>query len=193
MTHASSLDESTRSAIAQRASKLTWASLGIAIVALGGSLWLSIGMGLKACPLCFYQRTFVMSIVAVQMVGLFARVKPVSTLNLLSLSLATAGLGVAAFHVSLERSGQLECPAGLWGFATAPQQSLAILAVLFLVLTVDVVRSLPQTSFSARTIFGGLLMGAFLTVAAVKSAPPLPPAPTVPYTLPLDSCRPPFG
>ena len=192
MTPASTLEEAGKSAFAQRPTKLTWASLVIAIVALTGSLWLSIGMGLKACPLCFYQRTFVMSIVAVLAVGLFARVRPLSMLSVLSLPLATAGLGVAVFHVYLERSGQLECPAGLLGFATAPQQSLAILAALFVVLAVDVVMTLRPTNISLRAIFGGLLMGVFLAVAAVKSAPPLPPAPTKPYEMPLDSCRPPF-
>ena len=48
---------------------LVWPSLLVALLALAGSLWLSIGMKLKACPLCFYQRTFVMGVVAVMGIG----------------------------------------------------------------------------------------------------------------------------
>src|SRR5260370_8662109 len=51
-----------------------WAALLVALIALAGSLWLSMGMGLKACPLCFYQRTFVMAPVAVLVFGLPGRV-----------------------------------------------------------------------------------------------------------------------
>jgi len=43
--------------------------LMFAALALIGSLWLSVGMGLKACPLCLYQRTFVMGVVAVLGIG----------------------------------------------------------------------------------------------------------------------------
>lgn len=48
---------------------LVWLSFLVALAALLGSLWLSIGMGLKACPLCLYQRTFVMGVAAVLGVG----------------------------------------------------------------------------------------------------------------------------
>lgn len=51
---------------------LSWASAALAVSALGlaGSLWLSLALKLKACPLCFYQRTFVMGVFAVLSVGL---------------------------------------------------------------------------------------------------------------------------
>ena len=49
---------------------LVWPSLLVALLALAGSLWLSIGLKLKACPLCFYQRTFVMGVVAVLGIGI---------------------------------------------------------------------------------------------------------------------------
>jgi disulfide bond formation protein DsbB len=81
---------------------LVWPSLLVALVALAGSLWLSVGMGLKACPLCFYQRTFVMGVVAVLGIGLLTGQRHRGVLNLLALPLAVAGFGVAAFHVFLE-------------------------------------------------------------------------------------------
>src|SRR5690242_8659304 len=98
---------------------LTWAALAVAAAALAGSLYLSMGMALRACPLCFYQRTFVMSLVAVLGMGLATRLAP-ATLALLSLPLAVAGFGVALFHVFLEITGTLVCPAGVLGLGTAP-------------------------------------------------------------------------
>ena len=41
-----------------RASLATVAALIAAAISVAGSLYLSLGMGLIACPLCFYQRTF---------------------------------------------------------------------------------------------------------------------------------------
>src|SRR5215207_7458615 len=73
----------------------------VALVALAGSLWLSIGMKLKACPLCFYQRTFVMGVVAVLGIGVLTGERYRAVLNVLALPLAVGGFVVAAFHVSL--------------------------------------------------------------------------------------------
>jgi hypothetical protein len=58
----------------RRASIWVQTSLVLAVAGLAGSLLLSLGMRLKACPLCFYQRTFMMSIVAVLGMGLLAGV-----------------------------------------------------------------------------------------------------------------------
>src|SRR5262245_2466312 len=102
----------------------TWAALVVSAAALAGSLFLSLGMSLKACPLCFYQRTFAMSLVGVLGIGLLTGAGRGARLALLALPLAAAGLGVALFHVSLEVAGTLECPLGILGIGTAPQQSL---------------------------------------------------------------------
>jgi disulfide bond formation protein DsbB len=69
--------------------------LAAALVALAGSLYLSLGMGLKACPLCFYQRAFAMSLVAVLGMGVLTGAGQSGRLGLLSVPLAAAGLGVA--------------------------------------------------------------------------------------------------
>src|ERR687887_446681 len=71
----------------------TWAAFVVAAVGLAGSLFLSLGMNLKACPLCFYQRTFMMSLVAVLGMGLLVAAARPGRLALLALPLATAGLG----------------------------------------------------------------------------------------------------
>src|SRR5437016_14567561 len=95
--------------------KMVLPALIAALIALAGSLWLSVGMGLKACPLCFYQRTLVMGVVAVLGIGVLTGQRHRGVLNLLALPLAVAGFGVAAFHVFLELTGKLECPAGVMG------------------------------------------------------------------------------
>lgn len=82
-----------------RPSLLTWLAFILAVVALAGSLLLSMALKLKACPLCFYQRTFVMGVVGVLGIGLLFRGSRASGLSFLALSLAVGGAGVAVFHV----------------------------------------------------------------------------------------------
>ncbi len=174
------------------ASGWTWAALLLSLVALAGSLWLSIGMKLKACPFCFYQRTFVMSVVAVLVIGLLTGQRHRAVLNRLALPLVVAALGVAGFHVYLEVTGKLECPAGVLGLGTAPQQSLAALILLLVVVAVGAVRSRQVGEQHLAAVGAGVVLGLLLAWAAVASSPPMPPAPTQAYTTPLDICRPPF-
>jgi hypothetical protein len=149
-------------------------------------------MGLKACPLCFYQRTFVMGVVAVLGVGVLTAERHRSVLNLIALPLVVAGFGVAAFHVFLERTGKLECPSGVLGIGTAPQQSLAALTVLLVVVAVGVVwtRNAGEPFWLPLTV--AVVLGLLLARGAVVSSPPMPPTPTKPYETPLDMCRPPL-
>jgi hypothetical protein len=164
----------------------------VALVALTGSLWLSIGMGLKACPLCFYQRTFVMGVFAVLGIGLLTGESHRAVLNLLALPLVVAGFGVAAFHVFLEMTGKLECPSGVMGIATAPQQSLAVLTILLIVVLVGVVWSRNAGESFWPPLIGAVVLGLLLAWGSVTSSPPMPPTPTKAYETPLDMCRPPF-
>lgn len=158
----------------------------LSVAATAGSLWLSIGMKLKACPLCFYQRTFVMSVAGVMVVGLLARVAR-GALCLLAVPAAAAGFGIAAFHVWLELSGKLECPAGLMGLGSAPQQSAALLGLLFVVVVAGSWRAVESGA-----VAGAILLGALMAWGSVASAPPLPPSPTKAYETPMEMCRPPY-
>jgi disulfide bond formation protein DsbB len=171
---------------------LVGAPLLIALLALAGSLWLSIGMKLKACPFCFYQRTFVMGVVAILGVGLLASQRHRAVLNVLALPLAVAGLGVAVFHVYLELTGKLECPGGVLGIGTAPQQSLAALIVLLLVIAVGVVRSRQAGEPQVTPLLAAVVLGLLLAWGAVASSPPMPSAAAQPYATPPDICRPPY-
>lgn len=168
-------------------SKLLWACAALALAVVGtlGSLSLSIGLGLKACPLCFYQRTFVMAVLAVLIVGLLVDRSQSDFLCLLCLPLAVGGLGVAAFHEYLVIAGKLECPNGLFGIGTAPLQSLILLVALAVCVGLGTERRIAAAA-------GGSALGLALAWACLASSPPMPPAPTKPYDQPPDVCRPPY-
>lgn len=170
--------------------KIAIISLFVAVAGTLGSLFLSLGMGLKACPLCFYQRTFIMAAAAVLGIGLIVDRARAATHCLLILPLAIGGLGVAAFHEYLVISNVLECPKALLGLGTAPAQSLAV----FVVLTAAVLGG--ACSEGRKQALGlALVVGAAMAWASIASSPPLPPTPKAPYDpvkQPLDMCRPVF-
>jgi disulfide bond formation protein DsbB len=168
-------------------SRLALLSALLAVGATAGSLWLSVGMKLKACPLCFYQRTFVMAVTGIFITGMALRTLSPGVLCALALTPAAAGAGVVLFHVWLELSGKLECPPGLFGLGTAPVQSAALLTPLLLLTAAGAWRGLH-----ARAAAGCVLVGFLFAAACIISAPPLPPAPAKAYETPLDMCRPPF-
>ena len=165
-----------------------WGAALASLVALAGSLYLSIGMGLKACPLCLYQRTFVMGVVGVLTVGLFIKDLRPGALSLLALPPAIAAVAVAGFHCYLEYTGFLECPRGVLGIASAPQQSLVVLVVLVLLLLAD---QLAQGALAGSA--GTIVLGGLFAFGCIRSAPPAP-APERPYAVDLneDGCRRPF-
>ena len=78
-----------------------WTGLVVAAVGTAGSLWLSLGMGLEACALCFYQRAFMMAALGALAVGLLAGAGRTGVAGALALPAAAAGAAVAGFHVYL--------------------------------------------------------------------------------------------
>lgn len=175
-----------------------WLTAATIISAVGtsGSVFLSMGLGLKACPLCFYQRSFVMAALAVLALGrILDRSRP-GLICFLAVPLVWAGLGVAAFHEYLVLTGVLECPQALFGIGTAPAQSLAVFLGLAAVVSTGAWcgrQESPQQGMS--TLVSAVLLGIAMAAACVKSSPPLPPLPTAAYDpvkQPLDTCRRPF-
>lgn len=160
-------------------------ALLLALVGLAGSLYLSIGMNLKACPLCYYQRTFMMGVVVVLGLGLLADRERAGLLCLLALPLAVGGLGVAAYHEYQVAAGTMICPDGLFGLGPAPLQSL----LAFVVLTVPVLvgawsglqPAQPRTTLFAIALGLGLVL-AWACVASVGGYKPPPEA--------TDICKP---
>lgn len=174
-----------------------WAAVGLVLSLAGtlGSLALSLVLGLKACPFCFYQRSFVMAVFAVLAVGLAADRTRAGLYCLLCVPLAFAGLGVGALHEFLVLNGTLECPVGLLGIGTAPAQSLALFALLAPALLVGALRGTAPEGSRGTAAAGSAILGLLLAWGAIASSPPMPPAPTAPYDpvkQPLEMCRPPF-
>lgn len=167
--------------------KQSWAWLALIVSLLGtfGSLYLSIGMGLKACPLCFYQRTLIMAILSVIGVGMVVDRSRAELLCLLCVPLVFAGLGVAIFHEYLVVRGKLECPEGVLSLGSAPFQSL----VTYIVLTICI---LVGSMKRVAAIGGSVLLGFAFAWCCVAGSPPMPQAPTKPYDQPLEVCRPPY-
>ena len=170
---------------------LTWLACAVALLAAVGSVYLSVGMGLKACPLCFYQRTFAFAAFGVLLVGLLIGAQR-SGLSLLTLPMSVGGLGVAGFHVFLELNGTLECPKGLLGMGTVPQQALLAFALLTGLLVLAILSEGAESGTLSAALVGTVVLGLVFAAAAVVSAPPMPGAPTQAPTGPFDMCRPPY-
>jgi disulfide bond formation protein DsbB len=180
---------STASPSGLHSSRWTWAALVVSLIAGVGSLYLSMGMKLQACPLCFYQRAFMLGTFAVLATGLFAGLGRTVSLGLLAFPLAIAGLAIAGTHVNLERTGTLECPIGVLGLGTAPQQSLASFILLALILFIDCAQSNVR---SLMTISVAMGLGFVLAIGCLNSNPPPEDAPKKPHEGSLIKCRRPY-
>lgn len=159
------------------ASNCEWLALVVGVVALVGSLHLSMGLKLQACPLCIYERTFLMGVISVLgLCGLVPLLRDTGIGARLALPLAIAGLGVAAFHVRLELVETLVCPISFFGLGTAPKQSLAAFLLICGFLFVAIIG--PASDWQGRLawMLPGIVLGGLFTYASIASGPPLPPA-----------------
>src|ERR1051325_8832169 len=111
--------------------KILWIRLALfmAVVGVLGSLHLSIQMGLRACPLCYYQRAFMMATAGILAFCMFMPGVPTAALTVFALTPAFAGCAIAAYHCYLVANGALECPPGITGLAT-PFESLIVFVLL---------------------------------------------------------------
>jgi disulfide bond formation protein DsbB len=169
-----------------------WAALLVALITSAGSLALTLREQKQACPLCFYQRAFALCLVAVLGHGLLSGGIAPGRLAALAFPLAIGGLGVAAFHVSLETRDILECPSGLFDVLTAPKQSLAMFVVLTIVLAGGVLSGMKALQVGFGGVVLSLALGGLLVWASISANPNLPKPPTEPYSTPLTVCRPPY-
>lgn len=161
-----------------------WTPLALLVAGVGvvGSLYLSLGMELKACPLCFYQRAFIMATLAVLLFGLFMRDIPRVALAPLALAPAVAGAYVAVIHTYKVYDGTLECPTGVTHLLLVPHESLLVYLILVALLVVDVIHQGRYLTLGIAAI----LLGGVLAHISIKATPP---APTAPAPAPLDGCR----
>lgn len=165
---------------------LVIASLALALLGSLGSVYLSMGLGLKACPLCYYQRTFVFAALGVLLIGVVYQAYEHVCLPALALPLALGGLGVAAFHVSMELRGKMECPIGVTTVLSAPKESFTILLLLSGTLLAGALMSdKPAGGWGGVAL--AVVLAALFTVGCLMAAGP---APAADYDKPIDMCRP---
>ena len=162
----------------------TRCALFVAVVGVLGSLHLSLGMDppLRACPLCFYQRAFIMAAAGVLAFATFLPGTPTAALTVLALPAAVAGGGIAGWHTYLDWTGVLECPMGVTGALTAPQESLIVFALLVALLLGDLFH---QSKYVMQGI-GAALLGVVFCTTCIKGVPEKQ---TEPHPAPLDGCR----
>ena len=120
---------------------LTLATL-VAATATAGSLYLSLGLGLVPCELCWYQRILMYPLVVVLGV---AAVERRAAVRRTALPLSVLGSAVAAYHSSLQATTVScgftgECAAVLWRAPvvglTVPNLSLVAFVLVSLLVAV---------------------------------------------------------
>lgn len=170
--------------------KILWLRLAtfIAVIGVLGSLHLSINMELQACPLCYYQRAFIMAAAGILAFGMFLDGVPPGAVSVLALAPSVAGLCIAGQHVRFEWAGDLECPKGISGVLVAPQESLIVFVLLVAVLLGDL---LHRKNYTVQG-FGAVLLGVVFCTTSMRSVQRMDP-PTRAYekTEP-DGCRKPY-
>jgi Disulfide bond formation protein DsbB len=162
-------------------------ALFFAVVGVLGSLHLSLAEPqLKACPLCFYQRAFIMSVAAILALGMFLPSVPTAAQTVLALAPALAGAAIAVWHVWLEYAGVLECPLGRSDILTAPQESVLIYILVVAMLVGDLFH---QKKYVMQGV-GAVLVGVVFSITCIKGVPETPER-TTPYgeNEKLDGCR----
>ena len=151
--------------------------------AAAGSLYLSLGMGLTPCTLCFYQRAFAFGLVSVLAVGLLAFPDRPARLCLVGLPLALGGLGVAGFHVYLgvttwpraNATWDLVCPKGVGGTGTAPEQSLVAFLVAAVALVVGGAGEVRRTKQGGAALLMAWVLGIGAAVGSLIANPEIKP------------------
>ena len=170
--------------------KILWicAALFIAIIGVLGSLHLSITCGLQACPLCYYQRAFMMAAAGILLFAMFLPGVPSSAVSVLALAPATAGLCIAANHVQAEWTGVLECPKGITGALPVPQESLIVFVLLVSTLIGDLLHRRTYLMQGA----GAILLGYLFSTMCMNSVQRMDPPTRAYEKAEPDGCRKPF-
>jgi disulfide bond formation protein DsbB len=159
----------------------TWLALLFGLIGVAGSLFLTLDMGQIPCPLCFYQRTLILALTAVLLMGVVAGSGRSGLLSVITLPLTVAGLGIAGYHAYIEREGEITCPPNgalyklyqdfrgnddflkkVEGEVTAPRESLAIFVLIFLTQFLDLLRSGGKGGFGLGGLIPALLVGGLL-------------------------------
>lgn len=153
----------------------TWFAVALAGLASAGGVYLYLE-GKEPCPLCYYQRSFAYATLAILLAGLLGGFNEKFAVAALALPVAFAGLGVALWHVNLERTGVLECPPGAFGMSTAPKQSAIVFGLCCAALVLDAYQA-GRLGGSYQHVLGGAAAGIVVAAACAFTNPPPPDAP----------------
>lgn len=161
-------------------------ALFLAVIGVLGSLHLSLNMDLKACPLCYYQRAFIMAVAAILTFGMFLPGVPAGAQTVFALAPAFAGGAIATLHTYLVVTGEMECPTGISGTLAAPTESLIVHGLLLVCLAGD----LFHRGIYVTQGLGAMLLGFVFYTTCTRAVPPMV-APDAPYdaTKATDTCR----
>lgn len=155
-----------------RPNPFTLAALVAALGSAIGSLYLSLGLKLIACPLCFYQRTFAFSILGILLVSYATRVRTMGVSNVLAYVPTVAGGIVAAWHTYLDMSGKLICPKGLFDLGSTAQQSLASYVLIFVCLVPGLILDVRRGQLAIPAVGWTTLLGAIFAYFCIVASPP---------------------
>jgi hypothetical protein len=169
---------------------LALSTLATAVI-VGGSYYLTFGMGLKACPLCFYQRTFAMAAFATLLLALLTGAWRTGYAHIMALPSLLGGMVVAGIHVYLsDIANKLECPKGINDLGSAPVQSLTAFGVTLLIYLWGV-RS--DGKAGVGVILASAMLAGAMGYAGFAGSPPAA-KPTAPYdpNQRIETCRVPY-
>ncbi|HVK10323.1 MAG TPA: disulfide bond formation protein B [Gemmataceae bacterium] len=152
--------------------KLTTLALVAALASAGGSVSLTIWLGLIACPLCLLQRAFAVAVLGTLILGLATKARDTGLVNLLAFLPAVVGGLIAGWHTVLDVSGVQICPNGVFGLGTTAQQSLASFVLILAALFPGVVIDVRNRSVSVAAVGWTLLLGAALAYTCIATTPP---------------------
>jgi disulfide bond formation protein DsbB len=141
-----------------------WIAVVLSGLAGLGGLYLSFAEGKYPCPLCFYQRAFAFAVFGLMLIGLLTTINEKVSVATIALPVAFAGLGVALWHINLEKQGSLTCPTGMFGISTAPTQSAVLFGLLCAVLIIDAYQP-GRLGNAVPHVFGGAILGAVIALA----------------------------
>ena len=149
----------------------TIAAFVAATASVAGSLYLTLGLGLIACPLCFYQRTFAFAVLGSLIVGLMSKASETGYVNLFTFLPAVAGGMIAGWHTYLDVSGKLVCPLGLFDFGTTAQQSLASFVLILACLLVGLAGDVKKGRVAQASVGWSILLGAAFAYGCIATSP----------------------
>lgn len=151
-----------------------YAALIAAVAAVAGSLYLSMGLGLVACPICGYQRGFAMAVLVILVLGLTTKARDSGFVNLFAFVPTVIGGMIAAYHSFSHLSGLQICPKGLFGIGHTPEQSVVSFVLILGCLLPGLAYDIVHQRIKIAAVLWSFLLGAMLAYLCIAASPGVP-------------------